>query len=99
MEDDFKFPTANNMEEDEMDVPEDEPVNPNPKVGEEKEIGKNRLRKSWLRRVKDGKLPPMVMRLKCIILELCLMEPSSIPAGIGALRLSSNLANVNSFSY
>ena len=51
MEDDFEFPTANNMEEDEMDIPEDDPVNPILKVGEEKEIGKNGLKKKL---VKEG---------------------------------------------
>ena len=51
MEDDFEFPTANNMEEDEMDIPEDDPVNPILKVDEEKEIGKNGLKKKL---VKEG---------------------------------------------
>ncbi|XVF84525.1 hypothetical protein PTKIN_Ptkin17bG0044000 [Pterospermum kingtungense] len=51
MEDDFEFPTANNMEEDGMDIPEDDPVSPTLKVGEEKEIGKNGLKKKL---VKEG---------------------------------------------
>ncbi|KAK5804843.1 Peptidyl-prolyl cis-trans isomerase FKBP65 -like protein [Gossypium arboreum] len=51
MEDDFEFPTASNMEEDEMDIPEDDPVSPILKVGEEKEIGKNGLKKKV---VKEG---------------------------------------------
>ncbi|XVF28972.1 hypothetical protein REPUB_Repub15cG0079500 [Reevesia pubescens] len=55
MEDDFEFPTASNMEEDELDIPEpendDPPVNPILKVGEEKEIGKNGLKKKL---VKEG---------------------------------------------
>ncbi|MBA0830722.1 hypothetical protein Goarm_015235 [Gossypium armourianum] len=51
MEDDFEFPTASNMEEDEMDIPEDDPVSPILKVGEEKEIGKNGLKKKL---VKEG---------------------------------------------
>ncbi|KAE8722569.1 hypothetical protein F3Y22_tig00013960pilonHSYRG00277 [Hibiscus syriacus] len=51
MGDDFEFPTASNMEEDAMDIPEDDgPVNPILKVGDEKEIGKN-----WLKKlVKEG---------------------------------------------
>ncbi|KAG4185047.1 hypothetical protein ERO13_A09G208100v2 [Gossypium hirsutum] len=51
MEDDFEFPTASNMEEDEMDIPEDDPVSPILKVGGEKEIGKNGLKKKL---VKEG---------------------------------------------
>ncbi|KAH1089538.1 hypothetical protein J1N35_016795 [Gossypium stocksii] len=51
MENDFEFPTASNMEEDEMDIPEDDPVSPILKVGEEKEIGKNGLKKKL---VKEG---------------------------------------------
>ncbi|XWS09254.1 hypothetical protein CRYUN_Cryun40dG0070200 [Craigia yunnanensis] len=51
MEDDFEFPTANNMEEDEMDITEDDTVNPILKVGEEKEIGKIGLKKKL---VKEG---------------------------------------------
>ncbi|XVE84634.1 hypothetical protein DITRI_Ditri17bG0028400 [Diplodiscus trichospermus] len=51
MEDDFEFPTASKMEEDEMDIPEDDPVSPILKVGEEKEIGKNGLKKKL---VKEG---------------------------------------------
>ncbi|XP_062149948.1 peptidyl-prolyl cis-trans isomerase FKBP62-like [Alnus glutinosa] len=49
MDDDFEFPTAN-MDED-MDVPEDDPVSPILKVGEEKEIGKTGLKKKL---VKEG---------------------------------------------
>ncbi|MBA0713835.1 hypothetical protein Golax_012840 [Gossypium laxum] len=51
MEDDFEFPAASNMEEDKMDIPEDDPVSPILKVGEEKEIGKNGLKKKL---VKEG---------------------------------------------
>lgn len=51
MEDDFEFPTASNMEEDEMDTPENDPVSAILKVGEEKEIGKNGLKKKL---VKEG---------------------------------------------
>ncbi|KAK8560735.1 hypothetical protein V6N13_026171 [Hibiscus sabdariffa] len=51
MEDDFEFPTATNMEEDEMDIPEDDPVSPILEVGEEKEIGKTGLKKKL---VKEG---------------------------------------------
>ncbi|XWS22305.1 hypothetical protein CRYUN_Cryun29cG0022400 [Craigia yunnanensis] len=51
MEDDFEFPTASNMEEDEMGIPEDDPVSPILKVGEEKEMGKNGLKKKL---VKEG---------------------------------------------
>ncbi|GMI70034.1 hypothetical protein like AT5G48570 [Hibiscus trionum] len=51
MEDDFDFPTAGNMEEDEMGIPEDDPVDSILEVGEEKEIGKNGLKKKL---VKEG---------------------------------------------
>ncbi|KAL4285149.1 hypothetical protein GQ457_16G027880 [Hibiscus cannabinus] len=51
MEDDFEFPTATNMEEDEMDIPEDDPVSQILEVGEEKEIGKTGLKKKL---VKEG---------------------------------------------
>lgn len=55
MEDDFEFPTASNMEEEdemEMDIPEDDdPDSSIHKVGEEKEIGKNGLKKKL---VKEG---------------------------------------------
>ncbi|KAI4317410.1 hypothetical protein L6164_025279 [Bauhinia variegata] len=50
MDDDFEFPAANNMDED-FDIPEDEPVTTTLKVGEEKEIGKNGLKKKL---VKEG---------------------------------------------
>ncbi|PON95529.1 Peptidyl-prolyl cis-trans isomerase, FKBP-type [Trema orientale] len=52
MEDDFDFPAASNVDE-EMDIPEeeDDPVGPTVKVGEEKEIGKNGLKKKL---VKEG---------------------------------------------
>lgn len=47
MEEDFEFPTAGNME-----MPEEEEVmSPTQKVGEEKEIGKNGLKKKL---VKEG---------------------------------------------
>ena len=51
MEDDFEFPTGSNMEKDEMDIPEDDPISPILKVGEEKEIWKNGLKKKL---VKEG---------------------------------------------
>lgn len=53
MEDDFEFPTASNFDnvEDDMDIPEDDPVSPIIKEGEEKEIGKNGLKKKL---VKEG---------------------------------------------
>ncbi|XP_022761815.1 peptidyl-prolyl cis-trans isomerase FKBP62-like isoform X1 [Durio zibethinus] len=51
MEDDFEFPTASDMKEDEMDIPEEDPVSPILKVGDEKEIGKNGLKKKL---VKEG---------------------------------------------
>ncbi|WRX21381.1 FKBP-type peptidyl-prolyl cis-trans isomerase domain - like 10 [Theobroma cacao] len=54
MEDDFEVPTASDMEEDEMNNLQNEPVDPiDPilKVGEEKEIGKNGLKKKL---VKEG---------------------------------------------
>ncbi|XP_040989350.1 peptidyl-prolyl cis-trans isomerase FKBP62-like [Juglans microcarpa x Juglans regia] len=52
MDDDFEFPTSSdvNMDED-MGIPEDDPVNPILKEGEEKEIGKNGLKKKL---VKEG---------------------------------------------
>ncbi|GLT49524.1 hypothetical protein SLA2020_230760 [Shorea laevis] len=50
MDDDFEFPTASNKD-DEMDVPEDDPISPILEVGEEKEIGKNGLKKKL---VKEG---------------------------------------------
>lgn len=50
MDDDFEFPTTSNMEED-VDIPEDDPGSPLLKVGEEKEIGKNGLKKKL---VKEG---------------------------------------------
>ncbi|GLT80552.1 hypothetical protein SLA2020_519870 [Shorea laevis] len=50
MDDDFELPTSSNMDE-EMDIPEDDPVSPILKVGEEKEIGKNGLKKKL---VKEG---------------------------------------------
>ena len=59
MEDDFEFPTsaANNVEEDEFNIPEDDgdaaaAVARMMKVGDEKEIGKNGLKKML---VKEGK--------------------------------------------
>ncbi|PON33449.1 Peptidyl-prolyl cis-trans isomerase, FKBP-type [Parasponia andersonii] len=52
MEEDFDIPTASNVDE-EMDIPEeeDDPVGPTVKVGEEKEVGKNGLKKKL---VKEG---------------------------------------------
>lgn len=84
MDDDFEFPTTSNMEEGldmDMDVPEDDdPVSPILKVGEEKEIGKNGLKL-------------LAMKLKFIILGLCLMEPSLTLAEIAKHLSSSSLAN------
>lgn len=54
MEDDFEFPAAtNNLNDADMDLPdvEDDAISPSPKVGEEKEIGKNGLKKKL---VKEG---------------------------------------------
>lgn len=50
MEDDFEFPSASNVDE-EMGLPEDEAESSVLKVGEEKEIGKNGLKKKL---VKEG---------------------------------------------
>ncbi|XP_015886778.3 70 kDa peptidyl-prolyl isomerase [Ziziphus jujuba] len=52
MEDDFEFPSAGNVEDEMMDdIPEGEydPISPIIKVGEEKEIGKNGLKKKLLK--------------------------------------------------
>ncbi|KAH1047022.1 hypothetical protein J1N35_037806 [Gossypium stocksii] len=57
MEDDFDFPTANNVEEDEMGIPEDDPVNSLLEVGEEKEIGKNGLKKKLVRQGEGWEAP------------------------------------------
>ncbi|KDP32575.1 hypothetical protein JCGZ_13125 [Jatropha curcas] len=60
MEDDFEFPTANNKMEDDdvMDVPEEEdPVAPVVKVGEEKEIGKNGLKKKLIKEGEGWETP------------------------------------------
>ncbi|XP_048139351.1 peptidyl-prolyl cis-trans isomerase FKBP62-like isoform X2 [Rhodamnia argentea] len=54
MDDDLEFPTSGNVEDNEdmdMDVPEDDPVSPVLKVGEEREIGKAGLKKKL---VKEG---------------------------------------------
>ena len=54
MEDDFEVPAAtNNLNDADMDLPdvEDDAISPSPKVGEEKEIGKNGLKKKL---VKEG---------------------------------------------
>ncbi|KAE8725955.1 hypothetical protein F3Y22_tig00008013pilonHSYRG00303 [Hibiscus syriacus] len=52
MEEGFDFPTATGMEEEEeMGIPEDDPVSSILEVGEEKEIGKNGLKKKL---VKEG---------------------------------------------
>ncbi|KGN57238.1 70 kDa peptidyl-prolyl isomerase [Cucumis sativus] len=50
MEDDFEFPSASNVDE-EMGLPEDEAESPVLNVGQEKEIGKNGLKKKL---VKEG---------------------------------------------
>lgn len=60
MEDDFDFPTASNVEDEEMDMPEDnyeDPVAPILKVGEEKEIGKNGLKKKLLKEGEGWETP------------------------------------------
>lgn len=50
MDEDFEFPTGSNMEDEEMGIPEEEEaVSPMLKVGEEKEIGKNGLKKKLLK--------------------------------------------------
>ncbi|KAE9603026.1 hypothetical protein Lal_00012788 [Lupinus albus] len=50
MDEDFEFPAANNIEDEEMEIPEDEDtVSSMMKVGEEKEIGKNGLKKKLVR--------------------------------------------------
>ncbi|CAL0306337.1 unnamed protein product [Lupinus luteus] len=52
MDEDFEFPAANNIEDEEMEIPEDEDtVSSLMKVGQEKEIGKNGLKKKL---VKEG---------------------------------------------
>lgn len=59
MDDDFEFPSAGNVNDDDvedemMDIPPEvgnDPVSPIIKVGEEKEIGKNGLKKKL---VKEG---------------------------------------------
>lgn len=58
MEDDFDFPTGEDMDMD-MDIPEEEdPVSPSPvKVGEEKEIGKNGLKKKLLKQGEGWETP------------------------------------------
>lgn len=55
MDDDFEFPTAN-MDED-MDIPEDDPVSPILKVGEEKEIGKTGLKKKLVKEGEGWEIP------------------------------------------
>ncbi|KAA3480328.1 peptidyl-prolyl cis-trans isomerase FKBP62-like [Gossypium australe] len=57
MEDDFDFPTANNVEEDEMGIPEDDPVNSLLEVGEEKEIGKTGLKKKLVKQGEGWETP------------------------------------------
>ncbi|OMO89984.1 hypothetical protein CCACVL1_07552 [Corchorus capsularis] len=57
MEDDFEFPTGSNMEEDMMDIPEDDPVSPILKVCEEKEVGKNGLKKKLLKEGQGWETP------------------------------------------
>lgn len=61
MDDDFEFPTTSNMEEGldmDMDVPEDDDlVSPILKVGEEKEIGKNGLKKKLLKEGEGWETP------------------------------------------
>ncbi|KAL9408852.1 hypothetical protein AB3S75_047272 [Citrus x aurantiifolia] len=61
MDDDIEFPTTSNMEEGldmDMDVPEDDDsVSPILKVGEEKEIGKNGLKKKLLKEGEGWETP------------------------------------------
>ncbi|KAK8332615.1 hypothetical protein V6Z11_A10G152300 [Gossypium hirsutum] len=57
MEDDFDFPTANNVEEDEMGILGDDPVNSLLEVGEEKEIGKNGLKKKLVKQGEGWETP------------------------------------------
>lgn len=60
MEDDFDFPTGEDMDMNmDMDIPEEEdPVSPSPlKVGEEKEIGKNGLKKKLLKQGEGWETP------------------------------------------
>ncbi|KAB2062240.1 hypothetical protein ES319_A10G141100v1 [Gossypium barbadense] len=57
MEDDFDFPTANNVEEDEMGILGDDPVNSLLEVGEEKEIGKNGLKKKLVKKGEGWETP------------------------------------------
>lgn len=56
MEDDFEFPTAGNMEMPEEEELE-ETVSPMLKVGEEKEIGKNGLKKKLLKEGEGWETP------------------------------------------
>lgn len=60
MDEDFDFPTASNVDE-EMQIPEEEevedPVSPILKVGEEKEIGKNGLKKKLLKEGEGWETP------------------------------------------
>ncbi|KAM5569719.1 peptidyl-prolyl cis-trans isomerase FKBP62-like [Rosa sericea] len=60
MEDDFDFPTGGNPEDVDMDLPEedDDAISPGPlKVGEEKEIGKNGLKKKLLKQGEGWETP------------------------------------------
>ncbi|XP_040935267.1 peptidyl-prolyl cis-trans isomerase FKBP62 isoform X1 [Gossypium hirsutum] len=57
MEDDFDFPTANNVEEDEMGILGDDPVNSLLEAGEEKEIGKNGLKKKLVKQGEGWETP------------------------------------------
>lgn len=60
MDEDFDFPTASNVDE-EMQIPEEEevedPVSPILKAGEEKEIGKNGLKKKLLKEGEGWETP------------------------------------------
>lgn len=57
MDDDFEFPSPQNADNDDMDIPEDDPVAPILKVGEEKEIGKDGLKKKLLKEGEGWETP------------------------------------------
>ena len=59
MDDDFEFPTAGNNFDEDMGIPEEEEdtVSPMLKVGEEKEVGKNGLKKKLLKEGEGWETP------------------------------------------
>ena len=60
MEDDFDFPTGANLEDVDMDIPEeeDDAISPGPmKVGDEKELGKNGLKKKLIKQGEGWETP------------------------------------------